>query len=115
MLLGSEPPNCCAALPGPIFKFEARRFPELKISPGSLKLYDCRESDFRVETHWTNGLMPLKVAQKIAVVSSALLHTATRTLSSGEAVLVVWVLNLKVCGCFLTCHIRGLCNSDYAI
>lgn len=44
-----------------------------------------------METHWTNGLMPLKVAQKIAVVSSALLHTATRTLSPGETVLVVWM------------------------
>lgn len=79
LLLGSEP-RFCAKGPGVIF--ESRRFPELKMSPGSLKLYDCRESDLRVETHCTNGLMPLEVAQKMAVVSSALLHTATRTLSS---------------------------------
>lgn len=48
LLLGSEP-RLCAVSPGVIF--EARRCDELKISPGSLKLYDCRESDFRVETH----------------------------------------------------------------
>lgn len=85
LVLGSEP-RFCSVIPGVIFV--ARRVPELKASPGSLKLYDCRESDFRVETHWTNGLMPLKVAQKIAVVSSALLHTATGTLSSGGVVSV---------------------------
>lgn len=48
LLLGSEP-RFCAVSPGGIF--EARRCDELKTSPGSLKLYDCRESDFRVETH----------------------------------------------------------------
>lgn len=91
------------------FIFEARRlFPELKGVPGIWKLYDLRERDLRVETHCTKGLMPLSVAQKIAVASSALLHTATLTLSSGARRRVVSrLLERRRFGkvCLLTCYV----------
>lgn len=82
-------PDSRSCLEPPNFMFEARRFPELNMSAVFFKMYEFRESDFRVETHCTNGLMPLRQAQKIAVVSSALLHTATGTLSSERVMLVL--------------------------
>lgn len=60
-----------------------------------------------METHCTKGLMPLRVAQKIAVVSSALLHTATRTLSSGEAVLVNWMARVLSLNSYMS-HLKSL-------